>query len=142
MTTTLIDLKNTTVAGVTNIPAAAVTGSVTTGATAVDLLTAEGPIHAVVSNGATDFAGLDETYTFAVYESDSSGGAYTAITGATGTVTAANQVLIISTGQRTKRYVKLYMTAVGASTSIVYSGIFLAKKKITGSGGGTVTSTS
>lgn len=141
MTTTLVDLKNTTGGGVSNLPAAAITASTTTGATAVDCLLAEGPIHAVIANGATDFASLDETYTFSLYESDTSGGTYTAISGATTTVTAANQLKFISTGQRTKRYVKIYVTLAGTTPSLIHSGSVFFKLKVTGSGSGTVTST-
>jgi hypothetical protein len=141
MSTFLVDLKNTVVSGLSNPPAAAVTADVTTGSTAVDLLTAEGPVHVIIAAGATDFASLDETYAFQLYESDASGGTYTAISGATASVTAANTVAIISTGQRTKRYVKVYLDTGGTTPSIIYSSVVLAKKKITGTGAGSVTTT-
>lgn len=133
---TFHDLKDMAVFGLSNPPAAAVTADVTTGATAVDCQLMEGTLTAIVAAGATDFASTDEVYAFALYESAASGGTYTAISGATGSITAANTVLVIRTDKRSMRYVKLYLDVSGTTPSIIYSGTVMGRRKIVGSGDG------
>lgn len=138
MSSTFIhDLKNSAVAEVSNPPAGAVTSDVTTSATAVDCHLMEGPISLLIAAGATDFSSSDETYTFQLYESDTSGGTYTPVPGSTVNVTAANSVAVVTTAHRKKRYVKIYLTVGGTTPSIVYSGVVLGRKKLAGTGTGT-----
>jgi hypothetical protein len=87
----------------------------------------------------TDFASGNETYAVALTESDTSGGTYTAITGATASITATGTSAYISTPQRTKRWVRAELTLGGTTPSFLGTVFIFGRKKITGSGAGTVT---
>lgn len=134
--TFLVDLKNVALAGVSLAPAAAIATATTTNGSAVDLLGAEGPIHALALNGATDYTSLDETYTVKIQESADGSTNWTDISGASGTITAASTVTFISTGLRSKRYVRAVITTVGTTPSIIVGIAILVRKKTVGSGNG------
>lgn len=137
--TFLVDLETAALGEVSLAPAAAIIAS--TNGTGVDLLDAEGPVHAVVVSGATDFTTTDETYSYKLQESDTSGGTYTDIPGATGSVTEANSVVFIGDGSlRTKRYVRVVATLAGTTPSTIVGAAVVARKKITGTGNGAQTS--
>lgn len=107
---------------------ASATKTATFSGTAVDLgsgFAASGagqPMQANVSFSAADFTTGDETYTFTLEHSDSSGSGFTACSaavssGVSATVAAA---AIAVGGFVAKRYVRLTMTAAGTTPSITY----------------------
>ena len=99
----------------------AVYAATTSGEAIVDTAGADN-VCFVVNSGALDLTTGDETYNFAVYESaNSNGSSPVAITGATATVTAANQVKKIQvsglgTGSR-RRYMFVRATLAGNTPS-------------------------
>lgn len=75
---------------------------------------------AVVLAGDIDLTTGDETYSFAVEECATSGGTYTAISGATTTVTADNDVKVIridGLGEGRLRYLRVVATLAGTTPS-------------------------
>ncbi len=86
----------------------------------------------VISTGAIDLVGGDETYSFKVQEGALADGSDMAdVSGATATVTAANQQKKIALNGLTtarKRYLRVVMTQAGATSSLaVAAPIVLAR---------------
>ena len=84
---------------------------------------------AVIQAGDIDLANADETYAFSVEESADGSTGWTAISGATASVTADNQTKTIrvdglGVGSR-KRYLRGVLTAGGTTPSIPCSVVFL-----------------
>lgn len=78
--------------------------------------------------------GADETYTFGLTHSDTTGGTFVAVTGGTATTlttptTTAHQTLEINALAGLKRYVKLGLVTVGATVSAAYSGTIVVCKR-------------
>lgn len=124
MSTYIDDLKNSVVAD-TSIAPATIT-STTTGS-AVDLGDGDGGSTAVVVAGVI----TDGTHTLTFTESDTSGGAYTAVpvadTRALTSADSGNTVLV--NFKRSKRYVKAVSTVASATTGGIYGIALLAQKK-------------
>lgn len=137
MSTFIHDFKNSVVCESSIRPQAALTAD--TNGVGVDLQLTDGPVFAIVSAGDIDLANADETYSFKLQESDASGGTYTDIAGATATITADNTTALISTNQRTKRWVRAVLDVGGTTPSILCAVLIGARKKLIG-GSGTVTS--
>lgn len=135
--TFLVDLKNAAVGDASIRPQAALTASANGGG--VDFLNADGPVTLIATAGATDFASTDETYVLKLQESDTSGGTYTDISGATVSITAANTTKYVATQLRTKRWVRAVVTIGGTTPSILLTALVLARKKISGTGNGAQT---
>lgn len=98
----------------------------TANGTGVDVL-AYNSLKLVVQAGATDFTDTDETYSFKIQES-ADNSTFSDISGAVGTVTAANQTVNIrldglNTGTR-KRYVRAVVTIGGTTPSCACSAVF------------------
>lgn len=94
----------------------------------VDMLGYDSAMALIVA-GDLDLASGNETYSFAVEESDTSGGTYTAITSATTTCTADNDVKVIridglGTGSR-KRFLRIVATLAGTTPSWPGSAMFV-----------------
>lgn len=138
--TFLVDLANTYLSGPSIVPGTTITSATTTTGSAVDLLGAEGPVHLLLMTGATGDATL--TLDAKLIESDTSTGTYTDVTGSsmtqiTGSTAGDNQVIFVSTGKRTKRYVKAAVVTAGSGTlSVALAATVISRKKITGSGAG------
>lgn len=83
----------------------------------------------VIQAGDIDLANADETYTFSVEESADGSTGWTAISGATNTVTADNQTKTIRVGGlgvgSRKRYLRAVLTAAGTTPSIPCSAVVL-----------------
>ena len=83
----------------------------------------------VIQAGDIDLANADETYAFSVEESADGSTSWTAISGATNTVTADNQTKVIRVGGlgigTRKRYLRAVLTAGGTTPSIPCSVVFL-----------------
>lgn len=80
-------------------------------------------VEVVVSAGTIDTSSGNETYAFSVEESADGSTGWTAISGATNTVTASNQIKTIRVGKPSKRYVRTVLTAGGTTPSIACSAI-------------------
>jgi hypothetical protein len=135
--TFLVDLEAALVGDASIRPTAALTAD--TNGTGIDLSLTDGPVHAIVIAGVTDFASLDEVYAIRLEESDTSGGTYTAISGATAAITATATCALISTGFRSKRWVRAVLDVSGTTPSIFLTVYVCGRRKIAGSGAGTVT---
>lgn len=131
--TFLVDFKNATVGGCAYLPQVATADG---NGTAVDFLTGDGPIFAVVNVGALDLASTDETYSVIIEESSVSNFASDVVTLATVAVTAANTRQVVNINTRARRYVRGRLDVGGTTPSIAFSVDVFSRKKITGSGGG------
>jgi len=132
------DLQHTGFFGASVLPQT-IASNTTVNGSAVDCQTADDHISAVYTTG--DCGDATTTITIFLTECDTSGGSYTAISGATLTLTGsatANDSLAgaISTRLRSKRYVKANVTtASGSSISVPISVLVEGRKKITGGAG-------
>jgi hypothetical protein len=136
--THIVDFANQAVGDYSLRSAAADTATRTGGG--VDLQLSDGPVHAVCAVGATDFASGDETYVFKLQESDTSGGTYSDISGATVSWTAVasdvqNTVKLITTKLRAKRWVRAVVTIGGTTPSAFTSAYVFGQKKVLGGSG-------
>ena len=137
--TFFVDVANSVLTSSSIVPQVIASSGVTSGS-AVDLITAEGPVSLLLMTGATGDATL--TLDCKLQESDTSGGTYSDITGSsitqlTGSTAADNTVQFVTTGKRTKRYVKAVLTLGGSGTiSVAVAATVIARRKITGSGTG------
>lgn len=142
MPTFLNDLDTTQAGGGSVRPQAS--AAATVDGSAVDLLGAEGPVHLLASVGATTGTPTSFTVTWKLQESDTSGGTYADLGDAqTEVLSAVNTDAVISTGWRTKRFVRAVATVDfvgGTSPTVGISGVVVARKKITGTGNGAQTS--
>ena len=77
----------------------------------------------VINAGVIDLASANETYAFSVEESADGSTGWTAISGATATVTANNQTKTIRVGKPSKRYIRAVLTAGGTTPSILCGAI-------------------
>lgn len=80
-------------------------------------------VEVIIAAGTIDLASGNETYAFSVEESADGSTGWTAISGATNTVTASNQNKTIRVGKPSKRYVRAVLTAGGTTPSIAVSAI-------------------
>lgn len=131
------DLKNAVVLKQGIIPQVA-TSTVT--ASGVDLNDSNfNPFTATLSLGAA--SGTAATLDVKLQESDTSGGTYTDISGATFQQlgpTDDNTILSILVKNRTKRWVRMVATIAGTTPSFAIAGVIQAQKRIVG-GSGVVT---
>lgn len=122
------------------VPGTTISSDTTTDGNAVDCLNADDHITGVFLTGNAGDAST--VITLSLVESDTSGGSYTAISGASLALTASasandNQVKFISTRLRSKRWVKCrVVTSGGGTPSVPCAAFVLARKKISGSGVG------
>lgn len=82
----------------------------------------------VVEAGVIDTTDANETYAFLVEESDTGSGAWTAVPGATGAITASNTTDVIRVAELNvarKRYLRAVLDVGGTSPSILCSAVFL-----------------
>lgn len=139
MATLIVDFANQAQGDYSLRSAAADTSTRTGGG--VDLQLTDGTVHAVFAVGVTDFSSGDETYTFKLQESDTSGGTYTDITGATAAWTAAsgtdvqNSIKMVTSKIRSKRWVRAVVTIGGTTPSSFTSAFVFGQKKILGGSG-------
>lgn len=136
--THIVDFANQALGDYSLRSAAADTATRTGGG--VDLQLTDGPVHGVFAVGATDFASGDESYVFKLQESDTSGGTYTDIAGATVSWLATagdvqNTVKIVTTKLRSKRWVRAVVTISGTTPSAFTSAYVFGQKKILGGSG-------
>ncbi|MCP6719738.1 MAG: hypothetical protein KJI72_00210 [Patescibacteria group bacterium] len=85
---------------------------------------------AVIDVGVVDETTGDETYLFKVQESDTSGGSYADVTGASLTVTVANdnkahKIRIVGIGSNRKRWLRVILDVAG-TTPICPSSVVIA----------------
>lgn len=100
--------------------------STTSSETVVDTLGFDNVCWEVLAGNGTFGGGTPETYSFAVHESDNADGSSdAAITGASASVTADNQVkkIQIKLGGGRKRYQFIRLTAAGSSPSLPCAGV-------------------
>lgn len=142
--TFLVDLEHAVLTGPSILPGVTISTDTTTSGSAVDCLTAEGPVSGVFCTGNAGDAST--TLVFKLTECDTSGGSYTDIADGTASTLAAsasandNLVSIITATKRTKRYVKCaVVTAGGGTPSVPVTAFVMARKKIAGSNTGTYT---
>jgi hypothetical protein len=82
---------------------------------------------AVICAGDIDLSDADETYALKVQECETSGGTFTDVSGATGAVTADNDVVEIPVerlGTTRKRYLRVVLDVGGTTPSIPCSAVF------------------
>ena len=141
--TFLTDLKNVVVGGVSILPQTYSTAGTKTGS-AVDLLTADGPVSLLAVTG--DCGDANTNFYFRLTECDTSGGTYTTMADSTsdtytGATAGDNLMVVVSSAKRTKRYVKAEcVIATTGTASVPVSVAVLARKKIVGTGDGSITS--
>lgn len=132
------DFANVAQGGLSISPEAAITASAN--GSGIDMQLSDGPVHLIAMAGATDFTSGDETYSWKLQESDTSGGTYTDITSSNGTssvsTTAANTAVYLSVNTRLKRWVRAVVTIGGTTPSIVPAAYVFASKKTLGGGAG------
>ena len=133
------DLKNTAFLGASVLPQT-IASNTTVNGVAVDCQTSDDILSALYITG--DSGDASTTITVFLTESDTSTGSYTAISGATVTLTGSatandNLCAAVSTRLRSKRWVKANVTtASGSSISVPIAVALVGRKKITGSGAG------
>lgn len=128
-TTHLHDLKNNLLAddGANTIKPQTATSTVT--GAAVDLVNGEGNAFAILHVGTV--SGTTPTLDVKIQESDTSGGTYADITGATiAQVTASDKLRVINF-KRTKRFCRAVGTIAGTTPSFAFSVAILGQKKST-----------
>ncbi len=138
------DVEHVALLGASIVPGTTISTDTTTDGTAVDTLLTEGPITGFFLTGNSGDA--TSTITFSLVECATSGGSYTAITdGAlttrTGsTTTNDNLAVAVTATNRTMRYVKCrVVTAGGGTPSFPTAAFVMGRRKIVGTGTGTVT---
>ncbi len=130
--TMLTDLAHVALHKSTIAPAAVIASP--TGV-AVDCQLMDGPIHAFLNIGVV--SGTNPTMDIKLQESDASGGTYTDIPGAVFSQKIAAGVDVISTNQRTLRWVRALGTLGGTSTPTFNMAVaIVGQKKIVGTGTG------
>lgn len=136
--TFLIDLQHT-VQGAASVAPQTIASNTTVNGSGVDLQLSDGPCHAFVITG--DAGDGTTTIQVKLQESDTSGGTYTDISGATTTLSGSatandNLAYAISTNQRLKRWVRaVVITASGVAVSVPIAVAVFARKKIVGGAG-------
>lgn len=145
MSTWLTDIEGVALLGASIVPGTTISSDTTTDGSAVDCLTGEGPVTVFFATGNSGDAST--TIQFIVVESDTSGGTYTAVADGTNTALAGsatandNLVVAITAAKRTKRYVKArVVTAGGGTPSVPVTAFVATRKKLVGTGTGTLTS--
>jgi hypothetical protein len=114
----------------------------TTNGTGIDMQLSDGPITLLVTIGVTDFSSGDETYTFKLQESDTSGGTYTDISGVPSVAWTAvggdvqNTTKLVLTKLRSKRWVRAVATLGGTTPSCLGTAVIVGMKKILGTSPG------
>lgn len=120
-----------------------ITSDTTTNGSAVDCALSDGVIHLVGIVG--NYGDASTQAVVKLQESDTSGGTYTDISGATTTLAASatandNSVFAVQAIYRSKQYVRgVVVTSGGGTPSVPIALAVVGRKKITGSGTGTVT---
>lgn len=130
------DVANIALGSVASIvPGTTISSATTTDGSAVDCEDSDGHITGCFLTG--DAGDGSTTITMSLIECATSGGSYTAISGATltlaGSATANdNLVKFISTAFRSLRYVKCRIVTAGGTPSVPCAAFVLARKKISG----------
>lgn len=127
----IVDLANGALVGVSQYAAATTT---TGGHGAVDMITADGPIAAVLNVGTV--SGTTPTLDTKLQEATSSAGAWSDITGATFTQVTTSQQAQTIRCLRTKQYVRATSTLAGTSPSFTLGVTLIGQLRKTGTGGG------
>ncbi len=142
--TFLTDVEGVALLGYSIVPGTTISSDTTTDGTAVDCLTADGPVTVFFCTGNAGDA--DTTIQFKVIECDTSSGSYSVVSDGSNDALAAsatandNLVVAITAAKRSKRYVKArVVTAGGGTPSVPVTAFVMSRKKISGSGTGTLT---
>lgn len=138
MNTLLVDPVNAIVAGYSYF--GTIASATTTNGDGVDCLDIEGPVSAHILTGDAGDSTLGAVVK--LQESDTSGGTYSDISGATATLAAGasgsdKKVVFLTTILRAKRWVRAVITTTGGGTlSLPIAVSILGRDKITGTGTG------